>query len=114
MSYRPLPPMMPIRTCSILFGSGLWALGFRLSALGVARLAFRSLQHLLDEPLPLRVLADVAGGYARVVLKENQVFAIDRLANESPLEGQRLHREQVVAHHPWVLQMRDRRDHVRD
>src|SRR5687768_7478979 len=85
MSYKPLPPMMPI-----------W-----IFSMGVAA----SLQHLLDEP-PAIALADEARGDVRVVLEENQVAPVDGLADESLLEREGLHRKQVVAHHPGVLEMR--------
>ena len=59
-----------------------------------------------------RVLADVAGRHLRVVLENDQVLAVDGLADEALLERQRLHREQVVAHHPRVLDVGRRGDEV--
>src|SRR5688572_7710722 len=65
MSYRPLPPMMPIVTRS-------------MHAPRRSRPGFRSLQHLLDRPLAVH-LADVAGEQVRIVLEQDQVLAGDRL-----------------------------------
>src|SRR3954465_4549475 len=83
---------------------GSWVLEVKLCAREI-------LEHLLHPPLPL-ALANVAGGDVRIVLEEDQVLAIDRVADQPLLEGQRVQRKKVVAGHPWVLQVRGGRDDV--
>src|SRR3954454_10582342 len=58
--------------------------------------------HPLDA-LAAIVLANVARGHLRVVFEEDQILALYRLAHESPLERQCVHRKKVVAHNPRLV-----------
>src|SRR5687768_6581359 len=111
MSYRPLPPMIPIWTCSMCRCGA--PSGLSPNSTNYPPPTTNRLQHLLHEPASVPV-ADVSGSDARIVLEENQVLALDRLSDEVPLERHRLHGEQVVSHDPGVLQVRRRRDQIRD
>src|SRR5205814_1248820 len=80
MSYRPLPPMMPI---SML----MWSTGRR------------------NDPAPLISLVNVAGHDGRIVLEENQSALRCRLFCELALRVERVHRIEVAAHHPGIRRM---------
>src|SRR5258706_8652967 len=91
ISYRPEPPMMPMcaRCISVLAcrdpGSGSESGNVRL---GSWELEIGSLlNQLLHRPFPV-FLADVASGHGRIVAEEDQVFAVDCLAQEALLEGE--------------------------
>ena len=101
MSYRPEPPMMPIEmSCIVTCGGGLqralgWAATYDGSTYG--------------RPF---FLADDAGRDRRIVLEEDNVLAVDRLAHEALLVQERVHRIEVVAHHPGRVHVRGGRHEV--
>ncbi len=64
------------------------------------------------DPLPAVHFADVAGSDVGIVLEEYQILAVDRLAHERAFERQRIHRIEVVAHDPRLVDVRRRRDQV--
>jgi hypothetical protein len=47
-----------------------------------------------------------------IVLEQDHVFALDRFPDDGPLEGQRVHGIEVVAHDPRFVDVRRCRDHV--
>src|SRR5215218_4916513 len=65
----------------------------------------------LDVPAALS-FADVASADDRIVLEEDQILVIDRLTYERPLEREGIHRIEVVAHDPGVVDMRRGRDQI--
>src|SRR4051812_22585420 len=67
MSYRPLPPMIPICTRSICLRSSVFRL--RSSVFGLPS------EHLLDVALVV-LLSNVACGDQRIVFEEDQVLAV--------------------------------------
>src|SRR5882672_9205713 len=69
------------------------------------------LDYFLDVPLPV-LLPNITGRHERVVLAEDQVFAIDRLTDELLLERKGLHRKQVEPEDPRVVHVRRRRNEV--
>src|SRR6478735_8364839 len=99
MSYRPLPPMMPIVMDMCVVNCRV-----RRSGASVA-------DDRLDEPLAIR-LADVSRRDVGIVLEEYQIFPLDRLADEGPLERERVHRIEVVAHHPGAVDVGGGRDEI--
>src|SRR3954463_4206094 len=54
--------------------------------------------------------ADVAGADDRIVLEKDQILVVDCLTYERPLEREGVHRIEVVAHDPRVVNMRRGRD----
>src|SRR5262245_10118048 len=58
------------------------------------------------------LLANEAGRHPGVVLEKDDVVALDRLLQEGPLELERLHRIEVVAHYPREIDVRRRRHQV--
>src|SRR5262245_17843150 len=97
MSYRPLPPMMPIRGAEDIDRQD----PTRSSA-----------RHGIN-PRPAGVLPYDAGGHDRIVLEEDNVLTSNRLGQELSLVGQRVHGIQVVAHDPRQIHVCDRWDEVR-
>ena len=71
----------------------------------------RRLQDSLDAQLAI-LLPDTPGRDLGVVLEQNQIVALHRLAQERALEGQRIHRVKVVAHDVRQRQVRRRRQQV--
>src|SRR2546426_10356858 len=67
--------------------------------------------YFLDVALSL-LLPDVPGRHERVVLEEDQIFAVDSLPDEPLLERERLHRKQVEPENPRVLDVRGRRNEI--
>src|SRR5206468_13006537 len=88
MSYKPDPPMMPICARCIR----------PLSS-----------NHLLYKASAI-LLANVAGADGRIVIEEDQMFAIDGFAQEPLLERERVHRKQIERGNPIVLDVRFRGD----
>src|SRR5690242_5489916 len=62
--------------------------------------------------LPAVLLANVAGGDRWIVLEKDQILAVDRLADERPLEREGVHRIQVVAHDPRLVDVGRRRHEI--
>src|SRR6266850_8602633 len=70
------------------------------------------LNHPLNESRPV-LLANVAGAHGRIVVEEDQVLTVDRLAQEPLLERERFHRIQIEGGYPVVLDVRLGRDDIR-
>ena len=56
--------------------------------------------------------AEAARRERRIVLEEHQILALDGFARKCPLERQRFHRIEVVAHDPCIGDVRRRGKHV--
>src|SRR3954470_2325334 len=97
MSYKPLPPMMPISM--LMPDPDVYS-----------PQTFQS-ESRFDAALAL-FLADIAGGDARVVREEHQRAALHSLADQLFFRRQRVERIQIKAHDPRVRHMGRRRHQV--
>src|SRR5688572_4814558 len=70
-----------------------------------------ALQNRLDVALVV-LFPNVPRGDDRIMLEEDQVLAVDGVPDEALLDGQRLHREEVVPHDPCVLNVSRGRDQI--
>ena len=124
MSYRPLPPMMPISTFislrlpdCLLQAAGYTACRLRACpSCEATRLRGRhwcrprqiTRSTFIRPSLSLRYPAVTTGSCS----KNTRVLARDRFSEEGALELQRVHREQVCTHDPRERYMGDGRDQI--
>src|SRR5918993_1334900 len=120
MSYRPLPPMMPISTFISL---RLRLVYSRPQTAGLSRHARppdcgmraavvpAASNHALHR-YPSVSFPEIPCGDDRVVFEEHEIFAGYRFAQKRALELQRLHWEQVVPHDPRQRHVGNGRDEI--
>src|SRR5437762_9504862 len=99
MSYRPLPPMMPI------------SIVIRLTRTQRRQRTQRLTDRWQNRALAVR-FPDVASGHRRIVREEHQNVLRYGFSRELLLRTERVHRIEVAAHDPRVRRVRRRRHQV--
>src|SRR5687767_14796051 len=107
MSYKPLPPMMPMVIASLMSVPApsyqLSAISYQLSAFSFQLSAFSfqlSAPSYWFHVVATVLLSDDSRRDHRIVLEEHHVLTLDGFFDEGAFEFQRLHRIEIVGHDP--------------